>query len=126
MVRRAGLHNILCGILSSFGVWLWDPFEFETDDTQEAIEQEAKRHVYFDPPTGFRIAYPCIIYSLADIDTQFADNLPYRHQRRYTVTVIDKNPDSSIVDKVLALPRCSFDRHFTADNLHHWAFSIYY
>lgn len=126
MAQRDGLHNILCDILASFGVWLWDPFEFEKDDIQSAIVEEAKKHVYFQPPTGFRIAYPCIIYSLAKIDTKFADNNPYFHQRRYTVTVIDKNPDSKIVDKVLQLPRCSFDRPYVADNLHHWVFSIYY
>ncbi len=126
MGRPAGLHDRLCNILSSFGVWLWDPFNFEVDDLQSAIEKEARRHVYFQPTVNIRIAYPCIIYSLSNIDTKFADNIPYIRQKQYSLTVIDKDPDSMIVDKVSDLPRCSFDRHYTADNLHHWVFTIYY
>lgn len=126
MVRRAGLHEWLCGILASFGVWLWDPLNFEVDDLQAVIEKEARRHVYFQPPSNIRIAYPCIVYSLSDIDSKFADNMPYMHQRKYSLTIMDKNPDSMIVDKVAQLPRCSFDRAYTADNLYHWVFIIYY
>lgn len=126
MGRRDGLHAQLCDILASFGVWLWDPFNFETDDLQSAIKKEAKRHVYFQPNTNIRIAYPCIVYQLSDIDAKFADNIPYIHQRKYSLTVIDKDPDSMIVDKVAALPRCSFDRPYVADNLYHWVFTIYY
>lgn len=126
MAQRDGLHNLLCEILASFGVWLWDPFNFETQNLQDAINQEARRHVYYQPPPSFRIAYPCIVYSLSSIDTKFADNIPYAHQKQYSVTVIDKNPDSMIVDKVANLPRCSFDRMYTADNLYHWAFTIHY
>lgn len=125
MGRRVGLHTKLCKILSSFGVWLWDPFNFETDDLQGAIEREAKRHVYFQPPTGFKMSYPCIVYKLARIDTRFANNNPYKHDKAYTLTVIDKNPDSQIPDKVAELPMCRFDRYFEIDNLHHFVFTIY-
>lgn len=108
MGRRVDLHEKLCDVLSPFA------------------EQDARRHVYYQPPPNVRIAYPCIIYSLSDIDTKFADNIPYVHLRRYSLTVIDKDPDSMIVDKVSNLPRCSFDRMYIADNLYHWTFSIYY
>lgn len=126
MGRRDGLHKLLCEAIVSFGEWLWDPFEFEKDSIQDATKRDAEAHVYFDPPTGFRIAYPCIIYSLSSVDTKFANNLPYLFQRSYTVTVIDKNPDSRIVDRVLSLPRCSFVRKYEADRLHHWVFKIFY
>lgn len=126
MGQRAGLHGLLCSILSSFGVWLWDPFNFETDNLQSAIEKEARKHVHYQPPSNIRIAYPCIIYSMSDIDTKFADNIPYLRQKQYDLTVIDKDPDSMIVDKVGNLPRCTFDRSYIADNLYHWTFTIYY
>lgn len=126
MGQRAGLHALLCEVLASFGVWLWDPFDFVRDDLQAAIEREAKRHVYYQPPPNVQIAYPCIVYSLSNIDTKFADNVPYMRQKQYDLTVIDKDPDSMIVDKVSNLPRCSFDRMYIADNLYHWTFSIYY
>lgn len=126
MGQRAGLHALLCNVLSSFGVWLLDPLNFTTDDLQTAIEREATRHVYYQPPSNIKIAYPCIVYSMSDIDTKFADNIPYIRQKRYDLTVIDKDPDSMIVDKVGNLPRCTFDRSYVADNLYHWTFSIYY
>lgn len=60
MGQRAGLHALLCEVLASFGVWLWDPFSFVKDDLQTAIEREAKRHVYYQPPPNVQIAYPFI------------------------------------------------------------------
>ena len=74
-------------------------------------------NVYFQPPETIRIQYPCIIYKLSNIRTKFADNLPYDFMKRYQLTVIDKNPDSVIPEKVALLPMCAFDRHFTAANL---------
>ena len=122
---RLGLHTILCGILSSFDLWLWDPFKF-TVDTLETMEVESKRQVYFQPPDKTILAYPCIVYELSGIDMKYASGLPYSHRRKYTVTIIDKNPDSEIPKKIGELPLCSFDRFFTNDNLNHFVFSIYY
>lgn len=83
-------------------------------------------NVYFQPPETVKMNYPCIIYELANVNTDFANNLPYRHTKQYTVTVIDKNPDSEIPDKIAELPLCSFDRHFASDNLNHFVFRLYY
>lgn len=82
-------------------------------------------NLYFQPPAGLKMTYPCIVYELAKMPVKHAGNKPYMLRKGYTVTVIDKNPDSSIVDSVAALPLCSFDRHFTSDNLHHNVFTIY-
>lgn len=84
------------------------------------------RNVYFQPPPNVMMAYPCIVYERSDIDTSFADDKPYNHMRSYQVTLMDRNPDSPIIDKLIELPRCAFDRHFTADSLNHDIFSIYY
>ena len=84
------------------------------------------RNVYFQPPPSVKMKYPCIVYSLSDIDTKFADNNPYSNSRRYQLTAIDPNPDSTIPDKLALLPMCIFDRSYTADNLNHYAFNIYY
>lgn len=84
------------------------------------------RNVYFQPPESVKLKYPCIIYSRDYGETRFADNLPYNHQIRYKVTVIDSNPDSEILNKVVALPSCSFSRHYTADNLNHDVYNLYF
>lgn len=83
-------------------------------------------NVYFQPPTNVQLVYPCIMYERDYGDTKFADNHPYHHKKRYRVTVIDRDPDSLIPDLVAALPMCTFNRFFTADNLNHDVYSVYF
>jgi len=84
------------------------------------------RNVYFQPPESIAMSYPCIVYQRSDIRIEHADNNPYALKKRYMITVIDRNPDSNIPDKVALLPSCAFNRHFTADNLNHDVFTIFY
>lgn len=83
-------------------------------------------NVYFQPPPNVSMLYPCIRYELNDMDTLFAGNVPYRMIDRYKVTVIDKDPDSGIRKSVANLPMCSFDRFYTASNLNHFVFTLYF
>lgn len=83
-------------------------------------------HVYFQPPETTAIQYPCIIYARDYGDTQFGDNNPYMFTKRYQVTVIDRTPDTPLVDKVAGLPMCTYQRHYTSDNLNHDVFNLYY
>lgn len=83
-------------------------------------------NVYFQPPETIKIKYPCIVYSLDDIDTDYADNLPYMMTKRYQLTLITKDPDSELIDEIIILPKCRFVRSFTSDNLNHYVFEIYY
>lgn len=102
MDRRLELHEKLCDILGS-------------------------RNVYFQPPESVKIKYPCIIYSLSNLNIKYADNNIYGHKNRYTVTVVDKDPDSSIHEDILYnFKYCSFDRGFTSDNLNHRVLTLYY
>ena len=82
--------------------------------------------VYFQPPSTIKITYPCIIYKRDDLDISFANNKPYTHMKRYMITVIDSNPDSLIPDKIAALPLVSFDRFFTANNLNHYVYKLFF
>lgn len=83
-------------------------------------------NVYFQPPNNVSLKYPCIIYKRDMTRTIFADDSPYRHMKRYQVIVIDRDPDSPIPDKVAALPMCLFDRFYTADNLNHDVFNLFF
>lgn len=83
-------------------------------------------NVYFQPPASVQMVYPCIYYKRDTSDTEFADNNPYRVEKRYLVTVISRDPDSDIPDKVAALPMCIHSRFYTANNLNHDAFTLYY
>jgi len=92
----------------------------------QTVLETITSNVYFQPPASIQMAYPCIVYKRDDVDTKFADNSPYRHTKRYLVTVIDRNPDSSLVDPVLQLPLCTYSRAYAADNLNHDVFILYF
>jgi len=83
-------------------------------------------HAYFQPKPNVTIEYPAIVYSLDLMDTKFADNKPYNLTDRYQVTVIDRDPDTDIRDKVKALPMCTFRRGFATSGLNHYIFDLYY
>lgn len=83
-------------------------------------------NVYFQPPPTLQMNYPCIVYKRDDQRIRSANNKPYSHRTRYQVTVIDQNPDSLIPAKVAALPLCVFDRFYTADNLNHDVYNIFF
>jgi hypothetical protein len=85
------------------------------------------RNVYFQPPEDVKILYPCIIYSRGVIGrNKYANNKPYSHRVRYTITVVDPDPDSIILDKISELQMCAFERHYTKDNLNHDVYNLYY
>jgi hypothetical protein len=83
-------------------------------------------HVYFQPPESMVMQYPCIVYHRDDVNTEYADDKPYKSRKRYQVTIIDRDPDSQIPDQIRSLPLCSFDRFFTADNLNHDVYTLFF
>lgn len=92
----------------------------------QAILKGITPNVYFQPPNGLQMVYPCIVYTRDNAETSYADNSPYRQTKRYSVTVIDRNPDSLIPDKVAGLPMCSYNRFFTSDDLNHDVYTLYF
>lgn len=70
--------------------------------------------------------YPAIVYSQDDEDVSYADNKRYRGFKRYLVTVIDRDPDSELNDKVAELPYCGYDRRFVTDGLNHTVYNLYF
>lgn len=96
-----------------------------------SLHEELKKilgseNVYFQPPESVKMRYPAIVYSLSDITNTFADDLPYANHIAYEIIVIDKNPDNDTIKKIMKLPLCRFNRHYTSDNLNHDAFTLYY
>lgn len=83
-------------------------------------------NVYFQPPDSIQMKYPCIIYKRQTAKITHANNLPYINTMCYQITVVDANPDSKIPSKIAGLQMCKFDRHYTADNLNHDVYNIYY
>jgi len=81
--------------------------------------------VYIQPPTTLQ--YPCIMIERDQrSDYKFADNKKYLLKKGYTITIMDRAPDSPIPDQVEALPHCGFDRYFKTDGLHHFVFQLFF
>lgn len=83
-------------------------------------------NVYFQPPESLKLQYPCIVYSRSDIDQKYADNRTYMSRVRYSLTLITRTPDSDLVNSILELPYCSYDRYYAADSLSHDSFTLFY
>lgn len=83
--------------------------------------------VYFQPPAGQKMEYPCITYALTDIPEEYADNKSFIRHKHYIVTLIGFDADNDdIIEQLLDLQYCSYDRRFISDNLYHDVFDLYY
>lgn len=94
-------------------------------DLQRLLEEIlGSENVYFQPPESVKLSYPAIVYYRSGINNTPADDAVYRQTRAYTVTVIDRKPDSTVVDEISLLPKTRWDRHYISDNLHHDVFTM--
>ena len=102
MASRYNLHEELCEILGS-------------------------KNVYFQSPASVNMQYDAIRYELSDKDLKRANNGIYKMTNQYSGVIITRDPDTAIPDKLLKhFKMCSFGRPYTADNLNHYPFTIYY
>lgn len=81
-------------------------------------------NVYHQQPETFKMTYPCIVYNLNNDQAIHADDRIYNRKKRYSVTIIDRNPDSELPDRFSDLFGVRMERHYTADNLHHFSYTI--
>lgn len=94
---------------------------------QLLVDVLGSRNVYFQPPESIRMNYPCIKYDKDNNWTLHADDSKFIGKSRYTVTLIDYDPDSDEFNsKLNEIPYSSLDRTYTADNLNHFVYTIYF
>lgn len=89
------------------------------------MPEGAAANVYHKPPSNLVMKYPCIRYAQNDEDVAHADNFPYRRVKRWEITIIEKS-DSGLVDKIASLPMSSWNRAFTAENLNHTVYNLFF
>lgn len=96
-------------------------------ELQEKLEELlGSKNVYYQPPESVKMEYPAIKYLKSDISIDHANNAVYSKKKRYEIIVIDTRPDNDVIDKLLELPYCSYDRPYKADNLNHDVLTLYY
>ena len=96
-------------------------------DLQGLLEELLEsRNVYYQLPESIKMQYPAIRYSKKNIQSVYANNSKYLMRDCYELIVISRNPDDPVIKRLLALPYCSYDRQYIADNLYHDVLTIYY
>ena len=94
---------------------------------EELCEVLGTRNVYFQTPESVKMQYDAIRYALSGFDIIHANNRIYRNVNKFEGVVITRDPDTTIPKDMLnRFKMCSFGRPYTADNLHHYPFTLYY
>jgi len=80
---------------------------------------------YIQPPT--KLDYPCIMIERGlPSSVSFADNIKYLLKKGYTITVMDRNPESLIPDLVEELPHCQVNQAFKTEGINHTVFQLFF
>lgn len=94
---------------------------------EKLVEILGTRFVFFQPPSSIKLTYPCIIYKRDNENLVYANDDRYLGTKRYLITIVDQNPDSTIPDRLSTFFRyCSFTNHYIVDNLNHNIYTLFY
>lgn len=103
MKTRLELHEFLCEILGT-------------------------RNCYYNPPANIQMKYPCFVYHSEIKNVRHADDIRYLCRDRYSIMLIDKDPESKIAEKLFEsdLPYLSEDRSpYVSDGMYHFVYTLY-
>lgn len=93
---------------------------------EKLVSVLGSRYVYFQPPESVKMKYPAIVYERSDIPNKFANDDVYLQTIKYKVTVVDRDPDSEVVERMSKFKTARFEKHYVVDGLNHDTFTIYY
>lgn len=95
-------------------------------ELQELFEEIlGNTNVYFEPPPGTHMKFPCIRFKRIGFEPGWANNNVYIMNQQFEAILIYKTPNSPLPMKMAMLPLCSHVRQYTADNLTHDVYHIY-
>lgn len=93
---------------------------------QKALEKYTP-NVYYQPPSGYQMDYPCIVYRRSDIFTDYADNRNYMGKVEYTLTIMSKDADYDVPFRILEdIPMTIYENDLTYDNIYHTIIRVYH
>lgn len=82
-------------------------------------------NVYFNPPEGFKLQYPCILIAYKEPFYRLADNVHYTKMDLYDVTYIFKSDaDYDLMHKLMETKGFAYDRFYRSDGLNHVAYTL--
>ena len=80
-------------------------------------------HLYFQPDASVTLFYPCMVYHLKTMTTRKANDRPYHKTIGFDITYITRSPASAVPPRMLSEQYMNFDRYYTSENLHHYAYT---
>ena len=83
-------------------------------------------NVYFQPPEGFKLQYPCIVFHKKTVENIHANGKVYGQKFLFEVTVMDKDPDGDLAQTISKWSKTKQIGHNRYDNIYHDIFNIYY
>ena len=92
LLKRNDVIRPVVDILSSHKHWVWDSFNFKTDNVPAAVEKESLRHIYFNPEEGTVFIQPSIAYTLISENSYGV--------RHYLFVIIDKKYPSQLASDI--------------------------
>lgn len=81
-------------------------------------------NVYYQAPSVLK--YPCIKYEKDKILNTHADSIVYKQDDRYSITIMSKNVDDILIEKISKIPGINYDRSYINDNIYHTTFELYF
>lgn len=86
------------------------------------------KHVYYNPPTGFQMEYPCFVYEDGRPSVSHADNQKYLNVSCWKITTMTRDPESmDLAPKLENLQYCSLDNPgFRTDGISHRVYTLYF
>lgn len=86
------------------------------------------KHVYYNPPTGFQMEYPCFVYEDARPSVLHADNLKYFNFPCWKVTTMTRDPESmDLAPKLEELRYCYLENAgYRTDGIAHRVYTLYF
>lgn len=73
--------------------------------------------LYFNPPEDLKLQIPCIRYSLSTFNVRHADDQVHRAVPIYDVTLVTRDVDDPLIEKLVKFPGSRFDRTYRDSSL---------
>ena len=83
-------------------------------------------NTYFQPPESVKMQYPCIVWNLAKVPVQYADNIVYLTNPKYVLRYITRVPDDPMKDILVERLGVPIIQTYAKDGLYHYIYEFYY
>ncbi|MCI9293208.1 MAG: hypothetical protein HFF01_03235 [Erysipelotrichaceae bacterium] len=100
-------------------------------NNRQALQVELEKllgssNVFDHSTMSTEMQYPAIVYQRHGVNRTFANNTVYGQSYLYEITVIHRDLDNEIVEKMLHMPSFTFDRQYITNDLIYDVFILKY